>query len=80
MEKEEESGSLERTIWIEQCGAGRRHNEWQGGGELQSFRRKAQTQSNGHFLSSTCTVHTYTYFTGLVHKDTSMSLEAFQWS
>ena len=44
MEREEESGSLERTIWIEQCGAGRRHNEWQGGGELQSFRRKAQTK------------------------------------
>ena len=53
MVREEERGS-ERTIWIEQCGAGRWDNEWQGGGELLSCRRKAQMQSNGYFLSSTC--------------------------
>jgi hypothetical protein len=60
VEREEESGSSERTIWIEQCGAGRWDNEWQGGGELLSCRRKAQMQSNGYFLSSTCSIGTLT--------------------
>ena len=80
MEREEERGSSVCTIWIEQCGAGRWDNEWQGGGELLSRRRKAQMQSNGHFLSSTCIIGTLRllYWDGS-QKRKYVSVEVFQW-